>query len=248
MDNKLIAQYGEDILSYRLRTARQKKRAQREAFDKQLIGLYLEEKALRQKRWDLGWEPMIPPIQRGWKRFFVVRPDVARGRHGEFFAAILEKINTCDYFHRKDFLVKKGRKRRKKWTVRPLALGQLHRSEFEKLTENQKQFFHPEVHVVKWSREPVVYYVFNEPWRFVLQVKPNLVGKRWIIDPALEARLGEIKDVIRWNNYAGRRQQKLIYGHALYWDDELDDRDQHPYRHWPVRKIVDETKGEVYNE
>ncbi|HXB09595.1 MAG TPA: hypothetical protein VNW04_20855, partial [Puia sp.] len=168
MDNKLIAQYGEDILSYRLRSARQKKRAQREAFDKHLIGLYYEEEALYRKRWDLGWEPLVPPIQKGWKRVFIVRPDIARGRHGEFFAAILEKLNTCDFHPKKDFLVMKGRKRRKKWVVKPQELKQLHHSEFEKLTETEKQFFHPEAHVVKWSREPVVYYVFNDCWRFIL--------------------------------------------------------------------------------
>ena len=37
MDTKFIQQYGEDILCYRLRTARQKKRMQYEDFDKQLI-------------------------------------------------------------------------------------------------------------------------------------------------------------------------------------------------------------------
>ncbi len=39
MDTKLIQQYGEDILCYRLRTARQKKRMRYEDFDKQLIQL-----------------------------------------------------------------------------------------------------------------------------------------------------------------------------------------------------------------
>ena len=79
MDKKLIEQYGTEILSYRLRTARQKKRMQYEDFDKQLIQLHEEESALRSQKRNLGWEPLIPPVQKGWKRFFVLRDDVARG-------------------------------------------------------------------------------------------------------------------------------------------------------------------------
>jgi hypothetical protein len=46
MDTKIIKQYGEDILCYKLRTARQKKRMQYNDFDKQLIQLHKKEKAL----------------------------------------------------------------------------------------------------------------------------------------------------------------------------------------------------------
>lgn len=126
MDNKLIKQYGEDILSYRLRSARHKKRAQREAFDKQLIALHYEQKAL----WALGLKHWI-----------------------------------------------------------------LHRSP----------------------------------------------------DPSMKKRLEEIRKYIRWNNYDGR-QQKLVYGRAFVWDDRPEHRVDYPYKHWPVRKIIDETIDEVFNE
>src|SRR5688572_3974164 len=88
MDRKLIQQYGTEILSYRLRTVRQRKRMQYEDFDKQLIKLYKEDKALGIKANNLGWEPLTPPVQKGWKRFFVLRDDVARSKHAEFFENI----------------------------------------------------------------------------------------------------------------------------------------------------------------
>ena len=46
MDTKIIKQYGDDILCYDLRTARQKKRMQYKDFDKQLIQLHKKENAL----------------------------------------------------------------------------------------------------------------------------------------------------------------------------------------------------------
>ncbi|HVV04083.1 MAG TPA: hypothetical protein VHC96_07645 [Puia sp.] len=94
MDRKTIERYGADILCYRLRTARHKKRMQYEDLDKRLIALDKEQWALRKQQWNLGWEPLIPPVQKGWKRCFVLQGDVARGKHAEFFEGILKKINT----------------------------------------------------------------------------------------------------------------------------------------------------------
>ena len=90
MDNKLIEQYGTEILSYRLRTARQKKRLQYEDFDKQLIQLHKERIQLREQQRNLGWQPLIPAVQRGFKRTFVLRDDVARSRNASFYTAILK--------------------------------------------------------------------------------------------------------------------------------------------------------------
>ena len=50
MNSKLIQQYGEDILCYRLRTARQKKRMQYKDFEKQLLKINREERKLLEKR------------------------------------------------------------------------------------------------------------------------------------------------------------------------------------------------------
>lgn len=69
MDNKLIEQYGEDILCYRLRTARQKKRMQYEDFHKYLIRLSKEEKGLMKLKRELGWETLKPPVQKDGNGF-----------------------------------------------------------------------------------------------------------------------------------------------------------------------------------
>src|SRR5690349_6246627 len=93
MDSKLVKQYGSEILSYRLRTVRQKKRMQYEDFDKKLLKLDKEETRLCKQKQVIIWEPLKPPVQRGWNRFFVLREDVATSKHAAFFENILKKIN-----------------------------------------------------------------------------------------------------------------------------------------------------------
>jgi len=215
MDKKLIKQYGEDILCYRLRTARQKMRMQYEDFDKRLIQLYKEESALYRQQRNLGWELLVPPVQKRWKRFFVLRDDVARSRNAEFFQNILNKINTYDWSHRKDFMIKKRRFGRKKYVVKEQKLLQPCERHFEKLEFNnrEKQMFHEEFHYEKWSRSPVKKFVFNEPWRFVLKVRPNMITRIRRIDSELESRIKEIGSYMERNNYEGRLDRLLRGAH-----------------------------------
>lgn len=215
MGKKIIKQYGEDILCYRLRTARQKIRMQYEDFDKQLIQLYKEEKALYRQQRNLGWEPLVPSAQKGWKRFFVMRDDVARSRNAEFFQDILNKINTCDWSCRKDFMVKKRKFGRKKYVVKEQKLLKPWEWHFEKLKFNdrEKQMFHEEFHYEKWSKNPVKRFVFNEPWRFVLKIRPNMITRIRKIDSELESRIKEIDSYMERNDYEGRLDRLLRGSH-----------------------------------
>lgn len=212
MDNKLIQQYGEEILCYRLRTARQKKRMRYEDFDKYLIRLYKEEKALYSQRANLGWEPLDQPFQRGWKRSFVLREDVAKSRNADFFEQILRKINTTDWSYRKDFIVRNRKMGRKKYKVKEQKLLEPGEYHFKKIgfSDIQKQLFH-EVEVIDHKRKSTKKYVFNEPWRFVLCVRPHIVDRIKKTDVELERRLYEINNFLKRNCYR-RRQTKLLDG------------------------------------
>lgn len=237
MDRKLIEQYGEDILSYRLRTARQKKRMQYEDFDKQLLKLYREDRALYKQWQNLGWEPLKPPVQKGWKRFFVLREDVARHKQAEFFENILKKINTYDQSHRKDFKVKRRKGARyKKYVVKKQHLLQPQAWHFAKLgfTDAEKRLFH-EVFETDKKGNSFKRYVFNEPWRYVLRVRPNMIDKVRKRDVVIEARRNAIGNYLEWNVYQ-RRLDKLLYGHIPWKYD------------WPRRPDVYEFKNKSFSQ
>jgi hypothetical protein len=196
MDTQLIKKFGTGILCYRIRTARQKKRMQYEHFDKHLIVLSKEETVLYRNKYQPEWEPLTPPVQRGWKRFFVLRDDVARSNHAEFFENILKNINTHYWSHRKDFKVRKRKFGRKLYVVQGQELKKPDEDDFKKLdfTEAEKQWFHGEYHYDRWKKKFVLRFAFSEPWRFVLRVRPNMIDKKRKVDSVKEARLFEIRN------------------------------------------------------
>ena len=247
MDTKLVQQYGEDILCYRLRTARQKKRMQHEDLEKKLIGLNKEWKTLRNQQFNMGWDPLIPPVQKGWKRFFVLRDDVARSRHSGFFQNILRKINTYDWSHRKDFMIRKRRCGRKKYGVKEQKLLQPWEWHFEKLGFNgyEKQMFHEEFHYEKWNKGPIKRYVFTDPWRFVLKIKPNMITKIRRIDPELESRMQDINSYLVINDYKGRlgRLMRGRYkGKELRWKNYGRHKEVDQFKNKSLLQIMDMIK------
>src|SRR5689334_8102577 len=111
-----------EILSldhFRQRSPRQRKRAQRKNYEKSLMRLYRGYDALRSQLHRLGYERLDPPVQRGWKRSFVLRDHPLQRithspkREEAFFQNILEKINTTQYSSKRDFKVKRRRRGRK---------------------------------------------------------------------------------------------------------------------------------------
>ena len=248
MDTKFIQQYGEDILCYRLRTARQKKRIQYEDFDKQLIQIHREQKSLYQQKWNLGWEPLIPPVQRGWKRFFVLREDVARSKQAEFFENILTKINTEDRSYRKDFKVKKRRFGRKTYVVKDQQLLRPCEYHFNKLgfTDAEKQLFHPEYSYEKGRGTFIKRFVFNEPWRFVLRIRPNMIDKKRKVDHELESRLQQMHNYLERNDYR-KRLSKIVHGYYKYrhWRKEEIEKEKYVFKNKALHTVLDLRKNQV---
>ena len=248
MDKKLIERFGQDILSYRLRTARQRKRAVYEDFDKYLMQLDREESILWKQKFNLGWEPLIPAVQRGWVRSFVLREDVAKGSHAQFFAGILGKINSHEYSHRKDFRVKKRRMGRRVYVARRQVLKELSPDSFhrKKFTEEEKTFFQLVEDMPDQKGHIYRRYVFREPWRFVLKVRPNIVDKVRIRDIVLEQRLTQIRKYLDSTAYL-HRQMKLVHGSDInrMGRNRRANYDPNPIKSKPLHKILEEAKEEI---
>lgn len=247
MDTKLIQQFGEEILCYRLRTKRAKIRAQYEDFQKQLIALHKEERTLYKQRWNLGWEPLVPPVQKGWKRLFFLRDDVARSKQADFYAGILVGINTTLWSHRKDFKKKKRAFGRKKYVVREQYLLKPDEYHFQKMafTEAQREQFHPQWSYDQGRGKFIKRYVFNEPWRFVLKVRPNIIDKVRKQDPELDARLDEI-DAYMERNHCRKVLGRITGGNYRWWkyDEQIKHNEMNCLKNKQITKILDELKEE----
>lgn len=200
MDNYFEDEDGIDTKSLRLQTRRRKIRNIKKGQEKKLIELYKNRKALWEKERKVVYIDLVPPYQKGWKRFFVLRADVAASKQADFFAEILRKINTVEYSDRKDFKVKKRKHGRKVYVEKLQGLKQLREvREAERFTDRELQFFYP-IWKVNKSGRLEKQLVFVEPWRFVLRIRPNMITQVKLLDAELESQVRCIKNHIERNH------------------------------------------------
>lgn len=198
MDNQEIEHY---MAASRIRTCRRRKRDALKQHDKQLLQYNRKKKELWQAWNQRGYTELDPPVMKGYKRYFVLREDVARSRDGEFFQELLKKINTYDYSHRKDFKVKKRRRGRKVHVLREQQLLQPAEYHFKKmkLTSKEINCFEERVRYCKNGIDQIKYFVVKEPWRFVLQVRPNMITKQRVTAPELRSEMDQLDNFLKQN-------------------------------------------------
>ena len=212
MDKKFIQEFGSEIFCCKLKTARQKKRAVKTAQERNLLTLHKERKQIWQQQRNLGYVDVHPPIVKGWKRYFVLRGDVARCKDALFYQNILDKINKVEYCNRKDFKQKpRYSSKRKKWVPIEQTVLQPGHSDFVKLnfSEKEKALFEERYVKHKWRKELVKVFVFKEQWRFVLRIRQNLITKVKAVDIELLKREKEI------DNYLTRTNKVDTLNHLL---------------------------------
>ncbi len=201
----------------RLKTKRRKKRLQKTDADKNLICLFKKLETLAGEIRNLGYEELIPPVQRGWKRFFILKPELERSPDADFLKELLSNINTTQYSHRRDFKTKTKRKGKKVYVERIQNLEELQDYLFQKKIVNDKEklYFKEEWDFRYCKRNPFKKYVFTHPWKFVLKTEPNMITKTKITDPMLLQKLAEIEDYFNQRNLY-TRLNTLTGGHHRY--------------------------------
>lgn len=216
------------LMQFRLQSSRRKKRMQHEDLEKKLLQLHKKRMELYRKQRNLGWVNLDPPVMRGYKRYFVLRDDVARSKHAGFFQGILDKINTIQYSDKKAFTAKKRKWGKKIQVERIQKLLEPGEWQFKKLnfSDRERQFF---CEVIEQDRKYYwKKYVFVEPWRFVPRVRPNLITKTRVKDATIEKRIKEI-DAFLEERDLERKLLRLLHGCDPYSYKE-DARRKEKYR------------------
>lgn len=166
---------------------------QREARDKKLLALYREMVSLWRRDQALAYEKLDPPVQRGWKRTFVIRESIARSQDEPFLQKLLDKINTVQISSRKDFK-KKGRYRGKKiYRDHPQHLQTFSPWHFEHwFNDREKKYFECLTVRTLGSNKVTHEFRFADPGLFVLRVTPNIISRVRILRPEIEKRADEL--------------------------------------------------------
>lgn len=213
MDNYLLGDY---VMCSRLKTKRRKKRLVKEDFEKHLVQLSKQKDTIHLAIKDLPLVELKEPYQKGWVRFFVVRKDILSSDQAMFYVNILEKINTFQFSNLKVFTNRKKRFGKKTDNTREQFVNNISLSEWSnnklELTEKEKICFSL---IEKWSSRYcrfVRYYKFNESWRFVLRIEPNIITHKKAVNAVLESELRLIENYIenrdlRCKIYKGNRDR-----------------------------------------
>lgn len=232
----------------RLKTARRKRQLVKIDFDKHLIQLDKKRTELWDKKRALPLVPLKEPYQRGWERYFVLREDVARSKDALFYKTILEKINTTQYSSEKTF--KKKKKRRKGVYVdRNQFLKEFSESEWNSpklvLDDKEKIHFYKRERWCSNFKRYKIHYVFNESWRYVLRVRPNMITHTKMVDEVLEQEIDQLENYIT-SNFLRCKIAKLVRGREKYiWDyGEIKLKYQDPLKNKPIHIIMNEYRDE----
>jgi hypothetical protein len=225
----------------RLRSKRDRKKAQKEDEDKQLIRRHKEELALRNQLRSIEWTELKPPVQRGFIRFYVLRDDVARTKQAAFFRAILEKINTTQWSYRKDFLKKRRRLGKKVYVVREQRLKDIESRDFlgKKFNEQERLCFEETLVHSKKSKVPDKVYRFSESWRFVLKVQPNMITRIQVKNLDLERQMAEMDCF--FDHERRLRLWRLQFGSNRWsWDSRPNGKYKDSFRNKSFASVLDE--------
>ncbi len=216
-----------DLLSYRLRTAQQKKRLQKKDFDQQLRRMEQRDSQLRKEIFTLPLVPLKIAYQKGWKRFFVLTLEVSKSSAASFYQELLNKINTFQHSPDKSFRNPRRRKQKKVPGVQQQELRRFHESEWrwfsQQLTEREKGLFYRQEKWIHSKKPPEVYYIFQEPWRFQLRISPFIITHIKQIDSLLESESQQLDNYIT-THYLHPRIQRICYGKRFHWHDPEPDR------------------------
>lgn len=209
--------------------------------EKHLRSLHRELERLRQRQKNPPVHELHPPIQRGWKRHFVMphatreRPDAA------LLETILVQLNTVRFFWRPDFkhTRRHGGRRDPVEIEQQLMAIASHRWEEDKIPSEWRRYFRidlvPDLFVReicrgcvrsrRWSnpiflaqrRGYVWAYAFRFPALFELRVERHWLTHFTVIEPEVEERVAEIE---RW----------MEHHHGYKRFQRLQGRSQHKWR------------------
>ena len=176
----------------RLRNLRSRKRIARTDHEKYLRKCCDRHPELEKQKRNLPLVPLEKPYQKGYVRFFVLREDVKQGKQADFFATLLEKINTYQYADTRKFQKKKKRRGKRIYVARKQELYAFNQWEWQralergKFTEKERAYF---ARIECFNRQKdcfETYYEFTEAWRFELRVNPNMITHYRPVDVTIE--------------------------------------------------------------
>jgi len=215
------------LLSYRLKSVRRKRRLVIADRDKQLLKLDRERQRIVSHPDYKQTVPLDEPYQKGWKRLFVLSADVQKSADAEFYQQILDAINTVQYHYDQSF---KKPKRKGCWhkywfdeLPKLKTIGSYYwQQNTHGLSEQQRACFN---RVDFWDNHYYRrdhYYEFASPGLFTIAITPHIIDTIKVGDGLLAQQEAWIDNHIE-NHGLQYRLSKISHGRKYrYWKSEFE--------------------------
>ncbi len=174
---------------------RQNKRLTIESADKKLIRMRKRMFELWSIRRKLPYIPLDKPIQRGFKKSYVLREAESRRKDARDLSRILGVINHTIYCKNEDFKSKKYHNNQMEDI--PHTLRHIPDNQWDKLEwpDHYKKWFTYETRTKQGAfgtHYEVKGYYFKFPWMFEPKTSPNFITHVQEVDPNVESEIKEI--------------------------------------------------------
>ena len=196
---------------------------QRDFADRQIIAAVREYNDLLRRRHTII--KLDHPIQRGWRRSYVLSERAKQRRDRPLLEAILMVINTAVVHHNRSFRKRRGRSKKLVEVEQPLRPIPVHEWERKHYPAEWFRHFRREL-LLEWNRHWQPYWVFTQPSLFELKIERNWLWHLRVIHPAIEKRLSELG---RWlESRDGWCRHGWLKGQAqsYHWKETLEGRER----------------------
>lgn len=206
--------------------SRRQRRIDKKSEELKLLRLWTRKQNLLRSKRNYNWVKLDKPIRRGYRRFYVLREDIARSREAHVYRQILPHINSEARCSDKTFTHKPWNSKVKKEIGQGLNAVS-HKDWIKKvepnLTIKQKSMFDKRWHEFRDSKNKITggewRFYFNKPYVFILKIEPYYVTHQVIINPQLESEMRELHNRIKSQGLMPKISKIMGWKNDLEWVD-----------------------------
>lgn len=185
---------------------RRQRRLDKESEENHLISTYRRYMRLIKAKRSMRLVELEKPVRAGYKKYFVLREDVAKSREANIYRSLLKHIQHVVYSRDKKFLYKDYKTKKMlpmAHTTKPIV----HRDWNKLLAESGITTRQQAMFLQVWKqtnpknpKQGYYQWVFQKEWVFAEKIEPHYKTHSLLLDPQLESELKEVENQIERNN------------------------------------------------
>lgn len=193
-----------EIIKMKDVTKRRQIRIDKKEEEKSLISLWKKKMKLLEGKRSFNKVELPKPERWGYKRFFILRDDIAKSRDSLFYNQLLVHIQNVILSRDKKFEYK-DYKTKKRLPIHQ-ELKPIDHKDWNKLikdgklSDKQQACFQQVWKQNKFGKGGSYVFEFTKPWMFVLRTEPYYLTHRTVVNPQLESELRELSNKIDSQN------------------------------------------------